>query len=48
MLINKDRDFFQYNSRDLVYIISPLNSQLRTVSRKAAIKYIGLISSVHE
>ena len=27
-MINKDRDFFQYNSRDLVYIISPLTSQL--------------------
>ena len=27
-LINKDRTFFQYNSRGLVYIISPLTSQL--------------------
>ena len=25
-MINKDRVFFQYNSRDLVYIISPLTS----------------------
>ena len=25
-MINKDRAFFQYNSRDLVYIISPLTS----------------------
>ena len=33
-LMNKDRDNFQYNSRDLVYIISPLTSQLRTASRK--------------
>ena len=40
-LINKDRDFFQYNSGDLVYIISPLTSQLRNASRKIAIKYIG-------
>ena len=40
-LINKDRDFFQYNSRDLLYIISPLISQLRTTSRKVAIKYIS-------
>ena len=40
-LINKDRDFFQYNSGNLVYIISPLTSQLRTASRKIAIKYIG-------
>ena len=39
-LINKDRDYFQYNSRDLVYIISPLTSQLRTASRKVTIKYI--------
>ena len=29
-LLNKDRDNFQYNSGDLVYIISPLTSQLRT------------------
>ena len=26
-MINKDRTFFQYNSRDLVYIISLLTSQ---------------------
>ena len=32
---------FQYNSRDLVYIILPLTSQLRTSSRKVTIKYIG-------
>ena len=40
-LINKDRDDFQYNSRDLVYTISPLTSQLRTASRKVSIKYVG-------
>ena len=40
-LINKDSDFFPHNSGDLVYIISPLTSQLRTASRKIAIKYIG-------
>ena len=40
-LLNKDRDDFQYNSSDLVYIISPLTSQLRTASRKVSIKYIG-------
>ena len=40
-LINKDRNFFQYNSRDVVYIISPLTSQLRTSSRKVVIKYVG-------
>ena len=27
-MINKDRSFFQYNSGDIVYIISPLMSQL--------------------
>ena len=40
-LINKDREYFQYNSRDLVYLISPLTTQLRTSSRKGAIKYVG-------
>ena len=40
-LINKDREDFQYNSRDLVYIILPLTSQLRTPSRKVSIKYVG-------
>ena len=40
ILINKDRIFFQYNSGDLVYIISPLTSQLHTTSRKVMIKYV--------
>ena len=40
-MINKDRNFFQYNSRDLVYLISLLTSQLQTSSRKVAIKYVG-------
>ena len=40
-LINKDREDFQYNNRDLVYIILPLTSQLRTASRKVSIKYVG-------
>ena len=40
-MINKDQSFFQYNSGDLVYIISLLTSELRTSSRKVAIKYIG-------
>ena len=39
--MNKDRDLFQYNSEDLVYLISPLTSKLRTASRKVAIKYMG-------
>ena len=42
-MINKDRAFFQHNSRDLVYIISALTSQLCTASRKVMIKYVGLI-----
>ena len=40
-MITKDRNFFQYNSGDLVYIISLPTSQLRTSSRKVAIKYVG-------
>ena len=42
-IINKDRAFFQYNSGDLVYILSPLISQLHTASRKVMIKYVGPI-----
>ena len=40
-LLNKDRDDFQYNSGDIVYIILLLTSQQRTASRKVSIKYIG-------
>ena len=40
-MINKDRGFFQYKGGDLVYIISPLTSQLCTASHKVAIKYVG-------
>ena len=39
--MNKDCEFFQCDSGDLVYLISPLMSQLRTVSRKIMVKYIG-------
>ena len=42
-LLNKDSEYFQYNSRDLVYLISPLTTQLRTSSRKVAINYVGLL-----
>ena len=42
-MINKDRAFFQYNSRGLLYIISPLTSQLHIASRKRMIKYVGQI-----
>ena len=38
---NKDRKNFQNTGGDLVYIISPLTSQLRTASWKIAIKYVG-------
>ena len=41
VLLNKDREYFQYNSGDLVYLISPLTSHLRTASRKIMIKYVG-------
>ena len=40
-MINKDRAIFQLKSGDLVYIISPLTSQLCTESRKVTIKYVG-------
>ena len=39
-LINKDREYFQYNSGDLVYLISPLTTWLRTNSRKILVKYV--------
>ena len=40
-LLNKDREYFQYNSGDLIYLISPLTSQFRTASRKIMVKYVG-------
>ena len=40
-MINKKCEDFQHTSGDLVYIISPLTSQLRTSSRKVTIKYVG-------
>ena len=40
-MINKARGNVQYKGGDLVYIISPLTSQLRTSSWKKAIKYVG-------
>ena len=40
-MINTERGFFQYNSADLVHIIPPPISKLRTSSRKVAINYIG-------
>ena len=40
-MINKDCRNFQHDNGDLVYIISPLTSQLRTASRKIAMKFVG-------
>ena len=40
-MINKNRENFQYRGGDLVYIILPLTSQLRTNSWKMAVKYVG-------
>ena len=40
-MINLNRENFQYRGGDLVYIISPLTSQLRTNSPKIAVKYAG-------
>ena len=40
-MINKDRAFFQYKDGDLVYIISPLTSQLQTAPHKVTIIYVG-------
>ena len=42
-MINKDRGFFQYNSGDLVYIISVLTNQLCTASKNVVIKYVGSV-----
>ena len=41
VMINTDRNFFQYNSGDLVYLISLLTSHLCTTSTKVEIKYVG-------
>ena len=38
--MNKDKAHFQYNSGDLVYIISPVTSQLRTASRKSQLNML--------
>ena len=40
-MINKDRSFFKYKGGDLVYIMSPLTSQLHTASHKVTIRYVG-------
>ena len=40
-MISKDRESFQYKGGEVVYIISPLTSQLHTALHKVAIKYVG-------
>ena len=40
-MLNKERDFLQYNSGHLLYIISLQTSQLRTLFRKVLVKYVG-------
>ena len=40
-MLNKDCEFVQYNSGDLIYLISLLMSQLRTVLSKIIVKYVG-------
>ena len=40
-LLNKDWEYSQYNSGDLVYLISLLTIQLRTASRKIMVRYVG-------
>ena len=40
-LLNKDREYFEYNSGDLVYLISPLTSQLQTSLRRFGVNYVG-------
>ena len=42
-MINNDSENFQYKGGDLIYIISPLTSQLRTNSQKKAVKYVGSV-----
>ena len=40
-MINRNRENFQYRGGDLVYIISPLTSQVRTNSKRIMVKYVG-------
>ena len=42
-MINKDRENVQYKGGELVYITSPLTSQLHTASHKVTMKYVGLV-----
>ena len=40
-MLNEEREFFQYKTGGLVYIISPLTTQLRKSPRKIPVKYVG-------
>ena len=40
-MIDKNRGIFQYKGGNLVYIISPLTSQLCTASCEVSIKYVS-------
>ena len=40
-IIHRHRSFFHYNSGDLVYTMSSLNSQLCTASTKVMVEYVG-------
>ena len=40
-IVKQRSGIFPYNSGDLVYLISPLTSQLGTASRKNMVKYVG-------
>ena len=42
-LINKDREYLQYNPGDLVYLNLSLTTQLRTNSSKTSINYVDLL-----
>ena len=44
-MLNKDCDFFQCSSGDLVYLILLLTSQLRTASRKIMVKHVGPLAA---
>ena len=43
-MVNKYRAFFQYKCRDLVYIISPLTSQMHTALHRVSIKYVSHVT----
>ena len=40
-MLNREREFFQYEPGGLIYIISFSTGQLRTSSREVSVKYVG-------